>query len=334
MPEQPLWIGEAEVAELLSLEDAIEVLARSFRLQAGGEASSMPRAHLRRGDSILHAVGGAIDEDDLVGTKTWAYTPRGAAPLLVLFSSSDGHVRGVVEAFRLGQLRTAATSGLATRALARADARTLALLGTGKQARAQAEAVAAVREIREVRLFGRDADRRAELAEQLRERLGADVVELGEVGEALAGADVATAVTRAAAPIVTGEMIEPGLHLNAVGAIVPSRRELAPSAVAAFDAVVVDSLEQARDDAGELRAAADEGLIDWARVGELGAICAEGGAAGRGAAETTLFKALGVGLSDVALGAEIVRRAQSAGVVGSQVQGHAVARHAQRAIGG
>src|SRR5579863_3038317 len=127
MSDHPTWISESDVVELLSLDDAIEVLAASYRLQHAGMAASMRRTHVRHGDSILHAVGGVVAADDVVGTKTWIYTPAGASPLLVMFSLSDGRTLGVIEAFALGQMRTAATSGLGTRVLAQLEAHTLAL---------------------------------------------------------------------------------------------------------------------------------------------------------------------------------------------------------------
>jgi ornithine cyclodeaminase len=313
MPDGPLWIGEQEAADLLSLEDAIDVLAGAYRLQAGGAAATMRRAHLREGDAILHAVGGTIAGQGIAGTKTWIYTPGGAEPLIVLFSLDDGRVIGLVEAFALGQMRTAATSGLGTRVLARADAGTLALLGTGKQAFAQAQAMTCVRPLERVRLFGRDPDRRRALAQRLRATRAFDVSEHATVADAVAGADVVTAITRSAEPILGGDLLEPGMHVNAVGAIVPARRELDALAVGRADVVVVDSVDQARDDAGELRAAAEVGLLDWATVRGLDAVVDDTPGRARFETDITLFKALGVGLSDVALGGEVLRRAVAAG---------------------
>ena len=319
MADGPLWIGEQEVARLLSLSEAIDVLADGYRSAAAGAAASMRRAHLREGDSILHAVGGTIADAAVAGTKTWLYTPGGAAPLLIVFSLEDGRVLAVIEAFTLGQLRTAATSGLGTRLLAREDAASLALLGTGKQAFAQAQAILAVRPITEIRLAGRDPGRRAALAARLRTELGVDVIETSEVNRAVAGAAIVTAITRAAEPILAASAISPGTHINAVGAIVPSRRELDEHAVARADTIVVDSLPQAREDAGELRAAVEAGLIDWSNVRGLEAVVDEPTAALRRPGDVSLFKALGVGLSDVALGVEVLRRARDAGA------GHALA---------
>lgn len=313
MSDEGLWISEAEVAELLSLEHAIDVLDGAYRLHAKGEAQTMRRAHLREGDAILHAVGGAIGAHGVCGTKTWVYTPGGAMPLLILFSLEHGRVVAIVEAFAMGQMRTAATSGLGTRVLARPESATLALLGTGKQALEQARAVACVRPIAHVRLFGRDAARRAAFADRLRDTLGFEVSEHADVATAVAGADVVTAVTRAAEPILDGSMLAPGMHVNAVGSIVAWRRELDETAVARTNVIVTDSLAQARDDAGELRAAIDAGTLDWSRVKGLDEVVSAPPGTLRGADDITLFKALGVGLSDVALGAEILTRARAEG---------------------
>ena len=314
MFDEPRWISEADVAELMSMADAIDVLADSYRLELAGGASSMRRAHVRSGESILHAVGGTLAGRDLAGTKTWTYTPGGAAPLVILFSLLDGSVQAIIEAFALGQMRTAATSGLGTRTLAPAGARTLAVLGTGKQAFAQAHAVTLVRPIEAIRLFGRDAERRAALAGRLADELGVGVSEHADPAEAITGADVVTAITRSAEPFVTGDMLHRGQHVNAVGAIVPSRRELDASAVARCRVIVADSVVQARDDAGELRAAVEAGGLDWHHVHGLAEVVDRPLDDLRRSDDISLFKALGVGLSDVALGAEIALRAQDADV--------------------
>ena len=315
MPEraETLWIGEAEVAELLTMNDAIDVLAAAYRLQAQGLASSMRRAHVREGDAILHAVGGSLAGRGLAGTKTWMYTPGGASPLLIVFSIADGSVLAVVEAFAMGQMRTAATSGLATRVMAAPDAATLALLGTGKQSFSQAQAVTCVRPIRAVRLFGRRPEPRAKLAARLREELGVEVSEHGDVAEAVAGAQVITAITRSADPYLEGAWLPAGAHVNAVGAIVPSRRELQVDAVARCTLVAADSVAQARDDSGELRAAVEAGDLSWDAVRDLSEIVDTPPDELRTETDITLFKALGIGLSDVALGAEVLRRAKLAG---------------------
>lgn len=313
MADEILWLREADVAVLLTLDTAIEVLADSYRLRRDGEAASMRRTHVRDGDSIHHAVGGALWGAGVTGTKTWTYTPGGASPLLVIFALADGSVEGVIEAFALGQMRTAATTALGTRSLARPESAVLALLGTGRQAVMQARAVAAVRPISKVRLFGRDGERRGLCAERLEEALGVSVEEFGTVAEATRGADIVNAITRSPDPIVSGEMLADGTHLNAVGAVVAGRREIDETGVGRCSIVVADSVEQAADDAGELLRARDAGTLDWNLVRGLDEVVDLEPAGLRSATDVSLFKALGVGLSDVALGAEVLRRARAEG---------------------
>jgi ornithine cyclodeaminase len=310
---RPPWITEADVASSLTMAEAIDVLERSYRQLEAGEAATMPRAHLREGAAILHAVGGTLPAEGVAGTKVWIHTPGGAQPILVLFDLGDGKVRAMVEAFAMGQMRTAATSGLATRHLAREDSTVLAVLGTGKQSISQAEAILCERAIERIQLFGRDPGRRGGCAEAMRSRFEVEVVEFDDVAATVAGADIVTTTTRAADPILFGAMLEPGQHLNAVGAIVPTRRELSPDCVGRCDLVVVDSTGQAEDDAGELRAAVQEDLLAWDAVRSLGSLTAVPTPARTGEDQITLFKSLGIGVSDVALGAELFARFERTG---------------------
>src|SRR5438105_3848528 len=151
---EPIWIAESDVVAVLGMSDAIEALDRGLALEAESKAQNMLKTHATwGGGSTLHAIGGTFAGLGFVGTKTWAHTERGACPLLILFDSENGSLCAVIEAFALGQLRTGAVSGLATRYLAREDADEIALIGTGKQAMAQLAAVAAVRKLRHVRVF-------------------------------------------------------------------------------------------------------------------------------------------------------------------------------------
>lgn len=299
------FISGDEVGRVLDIGSAIEVLSRAFAEQSSGQAESMPRAHLELGDAILHAVGGRVA--DVAGTKTWLYTPAGARPILILFSLADGSIIAMVEAFAFGQMRTAGVAGVATKLLARPDASTLALLGTGRQAFSQARAVATVRKLEQVRCYGRDPERRAALAARLERELGIPVEQFDDADRAVAGADIITTITRSPVPVLRGAAVAAGAHINAMGSVVPTRREIDVDLVDRASRVVVDSLEQAGRDAGELLAAEAAGRFDLTDMTSLAQV-AGGDGAGRDADEITLFKSLGVGLADVALGVELLAR--------------------------
>lgn len=313
MSDRPLWIAEHEASALLGTEDAIEALAAAHRLYAAGEAANMVKTHAQSGPSNLHAVGAIIAGEEIAGTKTWMHTPGGAQPLLILISPTDGHVEAVIEAFALGRQRTSSTSALATRELSRPDSTTMALIGTGKQAAAQAEAVAAVRPLTAISVYGRDPERRAACVARVQERVEAYVREESSLEAALAHADIVTLITRADEPFVEAGMISPGTHVNGVGAILPDRRELTTDAVAGMDRIIVDSRGQAEGASGELRTAVAEDRITWDEVRELGQLLSDPALGRTGPEQVTFFKAMGVGIADVALGLEVLRRARVEG---------------------
>src|SRR5712692_6227974 len=142
MPDSPLWISESDVIAMMDFANAIDALERGLLAEAQGDARNMVKTHVEWDDgSTLHAIGAAFPQDGFVGTKTWAHTKGGATPLLILFDSRSGALKGVIEAFALGQMRTGSASGVATKWLADANADEFAIIGTGKQAMTQVAAV-------------------------------------------------------------------------------------------------------------------------------------------------------------------------------------------------
>jgi alanine dehydrogenase len=310
MPDATLWIGEADVVSALDLPGAIAVLADAFAAEAAGRAVPLDKTMAGfAGHGTLHALGAAAG--DLAGVKAWAHTPGGADPVLLLFDASTGRIVAVAEAFALGQLRTAGTAGLATDRLARPDARCLGIIGTGRQALPQVAAVAAVRPIRQVRAFSRDPGHREAFARQVRDRLGLPCTAVASAAAAADGADVVTLVTRATEPVLTAAMVRPGMHINAVGAIDLARREFEPE-ILRQATVVTDSRAQARNLSAELRDFFGAAAGGWRRLRGLGEILSDG--TGRSApGEITVFKGMGSGIADLAIGAAVLARVRAAG---------------------
>ena len=251
----------------------------------------MLKTHVAWGDGhTLHAIGGL--DGDLVGTKTWAHTAGGASPLLILWDSETGQRRAVIEAFALGQLRTAAMSGLATRVLADPATVTAAVIGTGKQALPQVSALVAVLPINVVRVHSRDPERRRMMAQRVEAELGVEAVDAASVADAVEGAGAITTATRATEPFLRSAHVATGAHVNAIGAITPERAELFDDLVdRSF--IATDSVESARSLAREV-----EGRDLVALSSLIGAT--------RPRADVTLFKAMGIGLADVALGRAVL----------------------------
>jgi ornithine cyclodeaminase len=308
-----LWIREAEVASLMDMREAIEALEAGLLAEARGVAHNMNKTHVGWEGATLHAIGAAFPAAGFSGTKTWSHTRGGATPLLVLFDSDTGALCAVIEAFVLGQLRTGASSGVATRWLAAAGADELAIVGTGRQALAQVAAVAVVRPLRGVRVFGRDPQRRAHFARRVREELGLEARAADSVADAVRDAPMVTTVTRAREPLLSAADVARGAHVNAVGAIVPSAAELGPDLVARCRRIVADSVPQARELSRELRTALGVEDRAWERVQPLSALVAERSPR-RADEDVTLFKSLGTGIADLSLGTEVFRRAQQRGL--------------------
>lgn len=304
----PRWITESDVTSVLDMGVAIGAIARVLEREAAGEASSMAKTHTTWGSgATLHAIGGVSAGDGVVGTKTWAHTEGGATPLLVLFDAHTGALRAIIEAFALGQLRTGAVSGVATDRLALHDADRLAVIGTGKQALAQVAAVAAVRPLEGVRVFGRDRDRRDAFARKVEERLELDAVSAASVEDAVENVPIITLVTRATAPFLSSRMVAEGAHVNAIGAIVPERAEFEPDLLARCGVVAADSVVQVRQLSSEMREFYGRDDDRWGAVRPLSDVSSR-----PTDADVTLFKAMGVGLCDLALGLECLARAEAA----------------------
>src|SRR5258708_11340297 len=150
---------------MMDIGDAITALEKALLAEARGEAKNMVKTHVAWGDgATLHAIGAVFPNEEFAGTKTWAHTKGGATPLLILFDSETGSLTAIIEAFALGQLRTASASAVATDRLAAKDADDFAIIGTGKQALTHVAAVVAVRPIKRIRVFGREAGRCGQFA--------------------------------------------------------------------------------------------------------------------------------------------------------------------------
>jgi ornithine cyclodeaminase len=308
----PLWITEAEVVELVDLRDAIGALERALADEAAGRAHNMVKTHVGWGEANLHAIGAVFTGAKLAATKTWAHTPGGATPLLVVLDADDGSLKCIIEAFALGQLRTGGISGVATGRLAAKAADELAIIGTGKQALMQVAAVHAVRPLRRLRVFSPRPESRRQFADKVRAELELEAFDFGTVAAAVEGAPIVTLVTRATEPFLSASMLAPGTHVNAVGAITPEREEFAQDLFDRATRVVVDSLPAVHRLAREFMTRFGPPGPRWDKVLPLSRVVA-GGLAREAADDLTLFKAMGMGVADLALGAEVYARAVKAG---------------------
>jgi alanine dehydrogenase len=310
-----LLLTEADVRSLLTMPVALEVVENSLRLQGEGKLVLHPRRRLKMPDNgMLHYMAAGDPIHGYIGMKIYV-TVRGAARFVVpLIRSTTGEMAALIEADALGQIRTGAASGVATKYLANPEARSAGIIGTGYQARTQLEAVAAVRHLQQVRAYGRDPGRRAQFCSEMSARIGVPVEPANSCEEAVRGADIAITATSATQIVLEGAWLAPGMHINAMGANWPQKRELDAAAIDRSDVVTVDSIEQAKMEAGDLIQAFGNNVSRWETVHELSEIVA-GKIAGRSSAnQITLFKSNGIATWDLAAAVRVFDLAVARGV--------------------
>jgi len=311
----PLLLTEADVEEILTMPLALEAVETSFRRLADGSAVSHSRQRLRMaGKGYMHYMAAADSAGGYMGLKIYTVSPSGARFLVPLFSAQSGELCALIEANYLGQVRTGAASGVATRVMAREDARTAGIIGTGLQARTQLEAVSRARKLELIRAFGRDPVRREQFAKDMTIRLGVPVAAVSSAEEAVRGADIVITSTTTVKPIVDGRWLARGAHINAIGANFAEKSELDAYAVGRCDVIAADSVEQSKIEAGDLIQAFGQDASRWASVRELSDVVS-GKMPGRtNRDQITLFKSNGIAIEDIVVGGRIYEIARERGM--------------------
>jgi alanine dehydrogenase len=302
-----LHINEAEVRQLLTMSMAMEAVEEISRKQATGRAVLHPRRRfeLPDGAGFFHYMAAMDTEAGFIAMKQYTYVKGTLRFLVPLYEIATGALLALIEADFLGQQRTGAASGVATKFLARKDARTAAIIGTGGQAKTQLEAIAAARKLDSVRVYGRDPQRRKAFCEEMSRRLGISVQPVNSSGEAVRGADIVSTATTSAKPVLDGNDIAEWAHINAIGANHAHKRELDDVAISRSDVIFVDSLAQSEQEAGDLITPFQREPQKWHLVKELYQLVG-GQVPGRDSdRQITLFKSNGIAAWDLAVAEKI-----------------------------
>jgi len=324
-----LVLSSDEVHKCVSMSDAIAAIEDMCRAQAAGTAIGGERLNLRLPNGWMRLMPGALVESGVVGYKEFHLTRIADTEAHVryayhLFDYESGEPLAMMDAEYLTFVRTAAASGAAIKRLAREDAATLGVIGSGSEARSHVEAAAAVRRIRRGRVFSRDAGRRQRFAAEMSKQFGIDMVAVDRQEKAVEGVDILLVATNTAGkgPALAAQSLKnttKGLHINSIGSTLPTQRELEPGVWSFADRIVLDS-RRLLTESGDAIAATQAGTIDQAKLAELHEVVA-GTARGRSSRdETTLYKSIGHGLQDVAVAHLAYRQALAHGK-GRKVQG-------------
>jgi len=313
-------VTQSEVPALLPMKDCVEVMNGVLATLARGDAVLPLRTMMWLPDrsGLLGLMPACLGSPAVMGLKVVSVMPgnhgteyeshQGA---VLIFDVTHGRLLAVIDASSITAIRTAAVSGLATRLLAREDAGDLAILGSGVQAASHLDAMRAVRSLRRVRVWSRNAGNARAFAERESVRHGVLVEPVASARAAVEGADLVCTTTASKVPILEGAWLSPGVHINAVGACFRDARELDTVAVAGSK-LYVDRRESALNEAGDFLLAKAEGAFgDDHIVGELGEVLIGAAPGRRSPEERTLFESLGIAVEDLAAAHHIWRQAEA-----------------------
>ena len=309
-----LFLSDQEVAQLLPMDECIDVLEEAFAHAGTGKVDNRPRNRIRMPGGFFHFMVASNEGHGVFGYKAYPSFAGGAKMIVMLYDYETGALLSCMEGGRLGQIRTGAASGLATKYMAKKDAATVAVIGSGFQARTQLEAVCAVRDIKGVKVFSRKENRRTAFAERSSETLKVDVKAVESAQECVEGADVVIVITSAREPALLGEWLSPGAHVNAAGGNHWMRREVDEETVLRSEVIVVDDLDQAKIECGDLMWLEPRGSFRWDMAKELQDVVA-GRVNGRPSEESiTLFESMGLALEDIAAAHLVYNKAKAQGI--------------------
>jgi ornithine cyclodeaminase/alanine dehydrogenase-like protein (mu-crystallin family) len=306
-----LILREADVQELIEMDEVIAAVTAAMKELGEGVAHNEPRRRAFAPSGLLNVMFASYPGGRCTGLKAYSVAD-GRARFLVALFALDGSLDALIEADFMGAYRTGAATAVAARALARTGPATVALVGTGWQAGTQALALSRVLEIRELRVFSRDVDRRSRFAREQADQLGVPTVAAASAELAVRGADVVVTMTTSAKPVIEADWVEPHALVVGAGSNYHNKAEIPADLVEKAQTVVVDQLGAAQLESGDLISAHEAGKFDWSRAVELAAVVAGKWQhpPDRG---ITLFESHGLALWDLAAGSLIVSAARARG---------------------
>jgi ornithine cyclodeaminase/alanine dehydrogenase-like protein (mu-crystallin family) len=309
-----LLLTEDEVRHLLTMDMALAAVEEALRKMALDEVQNIPRARSQTDHVMLHILSAAAKTLGFMGYKAYTTSRKGAQFHVALYDGKTGSLLALIQADYLGQVRTGAASGVATQYMARPDAAEVGLFGSGKQARTQLQAICRVRKIRRVQVYSPNEENRRRFAIEMGRLCQTEVEPVPRPEMAAQDKDIIITATTSREPVLNGNWVAEGTHLNVVGSNFLAKAEVDVVTVRECDSIVVDSKDQARLEAGDFVQPIEDGTIHWADIHELGQVIV-GRFTGRAhPQDVTMFKSLGIAIEDVAVAARVYAKAIAEGV--------------------
>jgi ornithine cyclodeaminase/alanine dehydrogenase-like protein (mu-crystallin family) len=309
-----LYLTVEDVRKLVTMDDALAALDQAFQRWHDTGTENLPRRRLDPpGGGPLNIMAATYPSQGVFGYRAYAIRPAGGSNQVVLFALQGGPPMAIIESGWASTTRTGAATGIATKYMARPDAKRLACIGTGRQAGPQVDAVARVRKLEQISVFSRDAVKREDFAKRMQDLTKVKTTAAASARECVQGADIVVTATMSAEPVFFGDWIEKGMHINLIGANSANRREGDDRAILKPDLLVTDHREQAKIEAGEFMELCATGRLTWDKIYELGD-AVTGRVKRTNPEQVTLFKSLGLAYEDVAFCKLIVDKAKAKGV--------------------
>ena len=309
-----LLLGDAEVDQVMSMTDCVEVMEDAFQQAGRGDTWNRPRSRIRLPRGFHHLMAASVLGSGVFGLKTYTSFRAGTRFLILLYDSATGDLLSLVQGARCSLLRTSAVSAVATRHMARENAATVGIIGTGFQGRGQLEGVCAVRDMKSVKAFDRIPEAAAKFCDEMSEKLGIEVAQAESAEECVRNSDIVITMTTTRSPVLLGDWLEPGMHVNAAGSNHWIRQEVDDNVIRRSDRIVVDSIEDAKIEAGDLLYPIERGRVRWDQIHDLASVVAGRVSGRKSDEEITLFESQGIAVSDVAAAAYVYRKAKEAGL--------------------
>ncbi len=305
-----LFLNENDVSQVLTMEMAMEGVESALRKMAIEEAFNIPRSRCQTDHTVLHVLAAAAKSLGVIGYKSYTTNRRGTRFHVTIYDGKTGEMLSLMQADQLGRMRTGAASAIATKYLARENVKSLGVFGSGKQAKTQILGICKVRPIEQVTVYSPTPSNCQAFAQEMTSLIQLPVHAVSDPSLAAINQDIIATATTSRDPVLFGNWLSPGTHLNIIGSNFLAKREVDTETVKRCQRIAIDHEEQARIEAGDFVEPLREKIINWSDLAELGRIIT-GRTHGRKSPEDiTMFKSLGIGLEDIAVAIRVFHAAK------------------------
>jgi alanine dehydrogenase len=310
------YLTDDDVKQLISMPQVLDLVERAWKDRSLGQASDIPRARAQVKEGMLNMLMATAPSLGFIGFKYYYVTKAGATRHIHLINTNTGRLEAIIEADALGSLRTGAASGIATRYLAKKKLSTLGQIGSGGQAATQIAAIHHAVGIEKVKVFSRTRDKLVAFCNAVSSELKIEVMPADSAEAAIRGADVINVMTRSKTPVMSGDWLEPGQHINAAGSNALERQEIDPRSVERCEIITVDARGTAQNECGDLAPLVDQGKLSWNDLTEIGDVLTAKAVGRTNDQQISLFESHGMGLQDLYVAAEVLKiaRERKAGI--------------------